>query len=157
MTYIITTIRTALIGAVTLVACAPTDQSPETPPPPRVLMTEAVFSERIVGNTIRNKPQTRGNKFYFGPDGRYVLAGFAGLNDSLLSIQGGTYEFADGTVCMKREWRDGGQDTGCLTLQTVGDGIRCTIKWNGHSKLHVFTCTIGEGPHPVIAEALDRR
>lgn len=140
-----------------LVACA---QSPVTTEPetvPRVLMTEAAFSQRVVGNTVQQMKRTRFNKFYFGDDGRYVLAGFAGSNDSLLSIQGGTYEFADGTICMKREWRDGGQDSGCLTIQTVGDGIRCTIKWSNQSKPRVFTCGIGEGPHPVIAEALPRR
>lgn len=145
------------IPALALAACAgePAPQAPQDPP--RVPITETGFRDRVVGNTVQKVRHTRFNKFYFGPDGRYVMAGFAGLNDSLLSIQGGTYSFDAGTICMKREWRDGNQNTGCLTIETVGDGIRCSIRWGSSTRENVFTCSIGEGPHPVIAEALDRR
>jgi len=147
----------AMIAVLSMTGCGQPSEKPESETAPRVLMTEAEFAERVIGNTVQQMKRDRFNKFYFGEDGRYVLAGFAGSNSSLLSIQGGTYKFDDGTICMKREWRDGGQNSGCLTIQTVGEGIRCAIKWDNQSKPHVFTCAIGEGPHPIIAESLSRR
>ena len=138
-------------------ACGSPSAKQESSEPTPTPITEREFKDRVVGNTIQKVRHDRFNKFYFGTDGRYVQAGFAGLNNSLLSIQGGTYTFDGGTVCMEREWRDGGQDTGCLTIDVVGDGIRCTIKWNGQKKPHRFTCSIGEGRHPIIESALSRR